>query len=105
MADRLCIMSYHQIYCYAIALAVCISQVAYAENRDSPEIVFGLIVGDKRSNGARVSVKNAINEVNRRSDLLSRNRLNFIPLSVDSEVILNNYYKLRLRGSRHSQCL
>ena len=99
MADHLCIMSYHQIYCYAIALVVCISQVAYAENRDSPEIVFGLIVGDKRSNGARVNVENAIDEVNKRSDLLSRNRLNFIPLSVDSEVILNHYYKLRLCGS------
>ena len=93
MADHLCIMNYHQIYCYAIVLAICISQVAYAENRDSPEIVFGLIVGDKGSNGAKVSVGDAIDKVNRRSDLLSRNRLNFIPLSVDSEVILNNCYK------------
>ena len=99
MADHLCIMNYHQIYGYAIALAVCISQVAYAENRNSPEIVFGLIVRDRRSNGARASVENAIDEVTRRSDLLSKNRLKFIPLSVDSEVILNNYYKLRLCGS------
>ena len=99
MPNDLCIMSYFQICCYAIALAVCISQVADASSRDSPEIVFGLIVGDRGSNGARVSVENAIDEVNRRSDLLLDNRLKFIPLSVDSEVILNDMLQGSMRPS------
>jgi hypothetical protein len=71
---------------------VCISQVASASSRDNQEIVFGLIVRDRRSNRARVGVENAIDEINRRSDLLSDNRLKFIPLEADSEVIRINYH-------------
>ena len=89
MAGHSCVMHYLQIWCYAVTLAVCVSQVATASSSDSQEIIFGLIVGDGGKSGAREWVENAIIEVNGRSDLLSDYRLKSIPLSVDSEVILH----------------
>ena len=80
-------MNHFQIWCCAIVSAVCISQVATASSSDTQEIAIGLIIGDKRSNGARAGVDNAVHEINKRSDLLSDYRLKFIPLSVDSGVI------------------
>ena len=80
-------MGLFQIWCYAIVLAVCISQIATASSSDTQEIAIGLIIGDKRSNGARAGVESAVDEINKGTDLLSDYRLKFIPLSVDSKVI------------------
>ena len=62
--------------------------MSWVATDSTQEIALGLVVGDKRNNGgSRDGVENAVDEINKRTDLLSGYRLKSIPLSVDSEVI------------------
>ena len=73
-----------------VTLAVGASQIATVQvsSSDRQEIVFGLIIGNKGSSRAIVGVQDAVNEINNRLDILPNYRLRYIPLSIDSNVLM-----------------
>lgn len=75
------------IWSSVLALIGCVAVTSSSNNQDNnQEVVFGLIIDGENNGRAAAMVEKAVDDVNRRSDLLTNFRLKSLPLSVDPTV-------------------
>ena len=74
----------HQIHiCCCISVIALFGGQTTASSNSRPELVFGLITGDRE---AKAGAEEAVEYINSRSDLLPDFNLKYVPLAVDQAV-------------------